>query len=537
MSYNDIWDGRMNLNDIIKSDKDRLFHVDDECYILFTGDSIEDEHPFIRIGNWADMPAELIPLIRNIVITDSVTGNPGYEQFNINPERLENNRYIGSADIMRRYIEVQKLFGLDLSGVELVDIKKDLPEFSREKNLSDDDQFIGVFYRDGSFKTIHRGNTVLELKDNKTQADSSAARNGPALAVLDGNPVFAGKSSVVSYMLPSGGMKQFIEAGLDSGADAVIYPSGSYMNLVSFLVHKKSGKLRIFTSGVNDIRAIKKLFPNMSIDTADISHIKHGSPNDLFVENYQSGQNIRAVFGTGLRVAFVKSVSGIQQVLKDKLDGIIIPYSVYKESVLLFKSTATPIAVINDTPGNISTRLAKNIPCLRENVLYKLIKAAPDELSAMYGGGDIHAAQLKDEIIQLKSRAENSGAGRKAFFNTMSLVRLMINSSVDRDAFSQIQKLYHEFAEEPAGLFEAEERRVFTLAFCLGNIYQFADAVPGKKPRPKQKDSIAEDRERLMRLLLLYLNEGALGKEKLSEELGALRGAIEKRRETYNLER
>jgi hypothetical protein len=46
----------MTLKDIIKTDSDRLFHVDPECYILFTGDSVHDEQPFIRIGNWIDMP-------------------------------------------------------------------------------------------------------------------------------------------------------------------------------------------------------------------------------------------------------------------------------------------------------------------------------------------------------------------------------------------------------------------------------------------------------------------------------------------------
>ena len=76
----------MELNEIIKNDKDRLFVLDNECFIIFTADDLTDEKPFIRIGNWIDLPPESIPLIENIIVTDSITGNPSHEQFNIDPK-------------------------------------------------------------------------------------------------------------------------------------------------------------------------------------------------------------------------------------------------------------------------------------------------------------------------------------------------------------------------------------------------------------------------------------------------------------------
>ena len=60
----------MELNDIIKNDDDRLFIITPECFIVFTGDSIEDEKPFIRIGNSLSLTPRIIPLIENIIITD-----------------------------------------------------------------------------------------------------------------------------------------------------------------------------------------------------------------------------------------------------------------------------------------------------------------------------------------------------------------------------------------------------------------------------------------------------------------------------------
>ena len=155
----------MEIRDIIKSDSDRLFIVDPECYIIFTGETTDDIKPFIRIGNWNDMPVELVPLIENIIITDSLIGNPAHEQFNIEVRHLPENRYIGSRGIVQKFLNYQRTFGLDLTNASIVDIEKDLPELSKEKNISHKDQFIGVFYRNGNFKTLLNKNTIFDLNE------------------------------------------------------------------------------------------------------------------------------------------------------------------------------------------------------------------------------------------------------------------------------------------------------------------------------------------------------------------------------------
>ena len=63
------------INEIIKSDKDRLFIVDYDCLIIFTGDTDEDDKPFIRLGNWSDMPVSLIPIIENMTINQPMVSN------------------------------------------------------------------------------------------------------------------------------------------------------------------------------------------------------------------------------------------------------------------------------------------------------------------------------------------------------------------------------------------------------------------------------------------------------------------------------
>ena len=135
----------MELNEIIKNDSDRLFIVDTECFIIFTGDSIQDDRPFIRIGTWMDLPVEIIPLIENIIITDSIKGDPSHEQFNIDIRHFQSNRYIGSEISLKRFLDYQRNFGLDLTNVSIVNVDRDVPELPKKRNISDRDHFIGVF--------------------------------------------------------------------------------------------------------------------------------------------------------------------------------------------------------------------------------------------------------------------------------------------------------------------------------------------------------------------------------------------------------
>ena len=114
----------MELTDIISGYADRLFVVDRECFIVFTGETLNDDIPFIRIGNYNNLPIEIIPLIENIVITDIIMGNPSHEQFNIDVRYMPSNRYIGSKHIVSKYLNFQKIFGLDLKNAHIVDIEK-----------------------------------------------------------------------------------------------------------------------------------------------------------------------------------------------------------------------------------------------------------------------------------------------------------------------------------------------------------------------------------------------------------------------------
>ena len=66
----------------------RIFRIDDECYIIYLGTGSDDIKPFLRIGNSKNLDDKITSNIYNIVITESYTGNPAYEPYNLNMSDL-----------------------------------------------------------------------------------------------------------------------------------------------------------------------------------------------------------------------------------------------------------------------------------------------------------------------------------------------------------------------------------------------------------------------------------------------------------------
>jgi hypothetical protein len=573
----------MTLKDIIKTDSDRLFHVDPECYILFTGDSVHDEQPFIRIGNWIDMPVELIPLIENIIITDGILGNPGHEQFNIDVRMLSTNRYIGSENIVRRYLDFQKLFGLDLTNATIVNVEKDIPELSKEKNISENNQFIGVFYRDGNFRTVHNGVSIIDLKASENssltrdgihnrlieQARGGDSYAGSGLVIMEHNPLFYHNGYFVSYLLPSGYIETFSRLMINPlKIRSVIHPSGNYINVSSFLKwkHNRQDRLSLFSDRPDDIQRIRNLYRNSGIQLSAFSGMKSDSGDGLSIHHYPETFNLRLYFprrevkGDDISIAFIKAASGIKQALKEQLDAIIAEYSAYEESSLLFKSTSTPVMIINDSPSHIRGRLGQNIILLNPGVQYNFRKIPErGDIFSRYAP-DLAGVLSGDTGILQRELEKNTGGatldGRIRRFNALSLLRLMMNTTTDRKLFQQIRKLHLDLAhnasaDDPLG---ETDSLLVDLVFHDSHIYQFAverrnrppviylDGVSIKDPSPsfrgdgdqvRQNDRIMEDRLRLLRLLSLFREEGVLKGEQLTRETLLLKKAIEKRREHY----
>lgn len=570
----------MTIKDIIKNDSDRLFVIDRECFIIFTGSSLEDDKPFIRMGNYIDLPVDLIPLVENIVITDLLVGNPAYEQFNIDIKYLSSNRYIGSKHIVKKYLDFQKSFDLDLKNATIVNIDKDIPYLSKEKELSDRNSFIGIFYTDGNFMIKYHKHKIIDLRNiieesfDDIKIHNIISQNvkgnerydGSGIIIINNNPLFYRNGFFTTYHFPKTYYEEFLRLGIDPvQIREIIHPSSNIIHIMKLLKWKNSlsGRIKIFSNHVDIIDYIQGLFTDSTIQRKDFSNFKYETGDGLNINNYPDSYNIRLVYKKvkpsldDITVTYVKGISGLKAVIKEKQDAILINYSVFEEASLLFKSTAVPIVVIDDGNKNIS-RLKGNNIIMHQGVQYdfrryddinKVVQDFPvltEKDITQLSLTEINT--LKSNMIKSSKSRKDDFEGFKEMFNIISLFKLLLGSSSDRKRSSAIRKTINELERvfDSSSIISFSNEADVALVFCNNNVYEFiqsAKAAPikdntiideindndislYKKHKLEYYVRIVNDRERLRRLLALFISKGR-------KEHAVLKKAIYERKDRY----
>ncbi len=578
-------ENELGIKDIITTDEDRLFIVDPECYIIFTGVSADDIQPFIRIGNWYDLPVELIPLVENIIVTDGVIGNPSIEQFNIDITRLDTNRYIGSKNIMKRFLEYQGLFGVKLNRATLVEVERDIPELSREKNISEKYQFIGVFYRDGNFKTVYNGKPLVDLNRLKQETISynsmfdsiteKARKKGhygnSGVVILDHNPAFFHRGSFYTYLFPSNYIESF--SGMFIQPDriqAVFLPSDNLINLSNFLKWKNSreSKVRLYHDKKQNVDTIRKLFPKATISHSDFNDFTLKADKDFTIQNYRDSYNLKCAYRNtvakepDLPVAYVKSRKGIEEVLKDTNDLILIQYSAYEDSSLLFKSNETPVAIIDDGNPNVRKLWGKDFTILYPENVYEFhhVENIEDCISLINVNTDMYAAfngspedWTRETLASLQQYGTLSESDIIYLYNLKFFIRLLINVTKNRHLSSELKDLHRELEKKLIDLRELENSIIhMKLIIYDKNIYQGVSSI--SKYEPLFLDSfdhgsiesahrlaagtrsfyerIIHDRERLARLLAVF-RQSSINRAENEAVTERLKKAMEERKQIF----
>ena len=577
----------MEIQDIIKIDSDRLFIVDPECYILFTGETTDDIKPFIRIGNWNDMPVELIPLIENIIITDGLIGNPAHEQFNIDVRNLPENRYIGSRGIVKKFLDYQKIFGLDLTNASIVDIEKDLPELSKEKNISHKDQFIGVFYRNGDFKTLLNKNTIFDLNKiiekpiswqkfhdllSATYA-GSGRYDGSGLVVIGHNPMFYDRGHFHSYLFPGDYLRDFSLLGIDPGKiRTVFHPSLNLINISKLLKWLNiAGRNIALYCNSTDIDLVKKLFSNSSIRNSEFNGLDFIAETGITVTNYPGTYNLKVRYnavkphGDALTIAFIKGTSGIHEILKDKPDALLITYSAYEDLHLLLKSTDTPRAIIDDGNRNLAKLTGEDRIILSSGMQYEFRAfRSIDEMVPLAGLAGDTVARITGDPASIATELStvsivDAGPGRRReLCNLLSLVRAHLYNTRDRALSSQLKGIAGTLSLMTGRLRNAHDpsRSAVVLALYNGSIFPFIiDTGPGAAielfdgidSEPGRTDAVADpqtreyyarivsDRERLGHLIEIYTRSEKYN-ERNMPHIQKLKDAITARKQEYREE-
>ncbi len=557
----------MELKDIIKNDNDRLFIIDNECFIIFTGDTTDDEKPFIRIGNWLDLPVQCIPLIENIIIPDIIIGNPALEQFNINPRNLSSNKYIGSEQIVKGYLNFQKNFNLDLNNATIVDVEKDLPVLSKEKIIFNTGAIIGVFYHDGNFKIVYNGEDIFNLKDieDKTHTDikkhdqlslrnrETTRYSGTGLFQIEGNPIFYKNGFFTSYQFPGKYLTAFSQLNIDpSQIREILLPAPNLLNITGFIKWKNSigGRLKLYSDIEDKFSLMQAFFQDTGLIRNDFKDLSFNTGDGLSVENYSGTINIRLSYINvkpsyeDIQIAFIRDYSGLHEILDETLDAIFVSYTIFEQAVLFFKSVQTPIAVISDGNKNMSRLQGRDHVIINSGIQYEFMKyenidnllqdasklvSDKDIISRIIGmeDGDINKILQTDtqsnEVLPFDKLGE--------IFNIASILKVYLDTTTDRkfahkmrDAFKKVDVLINRES------IHNQNKSCFriSLFFYNSSIYEFiemnkeatAENIPiqneitddtmemlrksGEQDQKELYERIINDRKRLNDLLELY---------------------------------
>jgi len=582
----------MELKDVIRQDADRLFILDHDCYVIFTGDTVEDEKPFIRIGNWINLPVEIIPLIENIIVTDRLAGNPSHEQFNIDVNYLPTNRYIGSRMMVKRYLDFQKTFGLDLTNVSVVEIEKDIPEISREKIISDRDSFIGVFYTNGDFQVTHNRRSLFSLKgpeggyfdelrvmDTISESSRESSRYaGSGFIVLSNNPIFYKNRYFTLYHFPRACCGDFARLEIDPGqVRELILPSSNLINITRLVrwKHHSHGRLKIFSDRKDDIDLLQRLFAGASIIRKDFGGFSFDSGDGLAARNYPGSYNVRVLYKKtkpaleDIAVGYIKGFEGVQTVVKDDLDIILVSYPVYEETNLVFKSTDTPIVLIPG-PGRPPVRSSAGGPIMAmPGIQYELCKYGEAaemvaDIKRQLGANETADIMATGEIDAIAARFPEAGNDAPSKFesvretmNMLALLKLRHDTTTDRKLAAALWKLIasRRGAADPASIHSDNAPRFrICLALCDGSLYEYMEKLSDSPPSfavldeapeddtmalerindpelHRHYETIIEDRRRLRELLGLFA-----GRTKDEARMRELRAAIAEKKRRYEYE-
>ncbi len=578
----------MQLSDIIQTNSDRVFIVDTECYIIFTGVSLNDDRPFIRIGTWYDLPVEIIPLVENIIVSDRILGNPSYEQFNIDVRNLEANRYIGGESILKRFLEYQRIFGLDLTNVSIVNIEKDIPELSSQKNISDRNQFIGIFYSDGNIKINHGTKTFFDLNslnrehlNNAEMLDKISANSknserykGSGLLVIDNNPVFYHKGYFTSYQFPDRCLNDFSLLQINPNhIRGLLLPSQNLINISGFMKFKnqREGKIKLYSDNTEQTELIKKLFKNAIVSDEKFSSLHINTGDGLKINSYPNSPNIRTSFRQAegkeeeIQIPFIKSPVDTAKILKEKSDAVLITYTAYEESVLLFKSTVTPVIIVDDGNRNIKKLSESDKIILKPGMQYDLKKFRSFEnlLSEFDGLDEIKAAIENFDKERLESLINSLLEGNiqsPEMLNLPHLLKAYMGNTSDRKKYSSLKEIHQNISPRiifnPAPEIRSSNKIVLALfnntcctilkpvnssaeeKFIDDYSEIYAEGIELNHEQRSLGKRILEDRERLRILLEMFYKEitETPSYSHREKEMSLLKNEISTRKDVYNSE-
>lgn len=181
------------LDQFIKNPSYRLFHIDRNCYVVYTGFHLEDERPFIRLGFSPCIDGDLYQQLQYSIINDSYIGNAVEEKALFltltsaekskdsakqNKKAMQDffasNYYIGNFNTLKG---LQKFFYplsvnfLTPHGIRnrSVDLQKKIKKSPKTNTSSEKSSILAYFYDDKNIKISTDKELIFNLQQRKQQ--------------------------------------------------------------------------------------------------------------------------------------------------------------------------------------------------------------------------------------------------------------------------------------------------------------------------------------------------------------------------------
>ena len=247
----------------------RVFHLDDECYVLYLGRGTDDYKPFLRVGTSHDLPAELRPLVYSVVVTDLLPGSPLLEQANVPPGYSEEFRYIGDPDTVERFKHY--LHHTEIPTVGYEEAHEELEEqgayayFYDDGNLRlkfDKTEILNLKRReeqDGHYPERARSVKKLFLKSRTKYA--SRVLNDAGFFVSEGKPYLFSRGRIAALGTDESYFVSLAASGIDPDRVGAVLVSEPDEGLVRLMKRTRgTGQLRILSDHPESVRPISDLF-------------------------------------------------------------------------------------------------------------------------------------------------------------------------------------------------------------------------------------------------------------------------------------
>ncbi|HUT66054.1 MAG TPA: hypothetical protein VMZ05_07895 [Spirochaetota bacterium] len=328
----------------------RVFHIDDECYIVYVGTDRDDYKPFLRIGNSSKLTQKIISHVYNIVVTDSYTGNPALEAGNINKRRPKANQYVGDRQTVGKFLEFLKNY---------------IPETDKISQYRDvsikEHGALASFYDDGNVQLYFDKKLIFGLKGRekkdlhfvertKLMADQlsrdtlrylNADFKDPGFFVAGGAALLFNRERLIAVGLPDDYFAALVRCGIDPDLISGIMTEDVTEPVIQLFKRKKYRReqLVVFTMNVGLLQNAVDLFASFGREPlkSRVVDLRKGKKEEL-LEYSISSREARLLFAHK-RLPFTISFSALSQEKEENL-LTIDP----KRNTLLLKGSVSRLA-------------------------------------------------------------------------------------------------------------------------------------------------------------------------------------------------